>query len=277
MYGQQIVLRFLAARVMTPPINPQRKPAHWIRKYSAQIGFGSFLLAIVSVVVGLYTLYPPPQKSATVVTIDSPSRPAPTPSAREPRATLKREAKLDSSPDDALQAASRPPVEQTLQQPVLPQRIIGQPKITEAPLASSSTVNFHGLLLVSVVRVWIANGLTAITLKVDGSMNDRRDLYIACGGNDLPLMAGGVAAYQTTIVDDTGHRSNFIRNVSDGVPEKLVCNGGNDSGLYNLEAHEVIYQTLLFERVPQNVRSFDLNYSLIPGVYTPLRIHVTLQ
>jgi hypothetical protein len=262
---------------MTLKINPQHKPIHWLRKYSPHIGFGSFLLAIVSVIVGFYTLSPPSQKSAPVVIIDTPSRPAPTPSAREPRATLRRDANLNSSPDNALQPTSGQPVEQSLQQPVLPQRITEQPKTTEVPLASSSAVNFLGLLTVSVIHVRIMNDLTAVTLRLDGSMNDRRDFYIACGDIDIPLMAGGVTTSLTNIVDGAGHRSNFIRNVGGGVPETMTCNGGSTVGTYALEAHEVIYQTLLFERVSQNAKNLDLNYSLIPGLSTPLRIHVVLQ
>jgi hypothetical protein len=251
---------------MTLTINPQHKPVHWLRKYSPHIGFGSFVLAIVSVIVGLYALYPPSQKSAPVVIIDSPSRPAPSPSVREPRATLKRDANLNSSPDNALQPASGQPIEQSLQQPVLPQRVIEQLKITEVPFVSSGKINFQGLLVSSVVRIRIINDFTAITFKVDGSMNDQKGLFVICPfGTDS-------WSTDTNIVDNNGRRYRLVNSAPD-VPEKVDCNagiGGAEGRLYYLEPHETVYPTYLFERIDPRARTLEIHFiSAVPNIYNP--------
>jgi hypothetical protein len=215
---------------------------HWARKYSAEIGVGLFVLAIIFIGLGLHSLGDKPKPVASETPQSpQPVQPAPVPQTqRKPKHTI-------AHPVQTASAATT----QRLPAPQPQKRIIEQPKIQDIPFSSSTKLNIQGLLQVSVSQIREVNGMTAITFKVDGSMNSQQGIGL------MKITAGSGEGNMTNVIDSNGRRYRLLNGNPDG---RLSYVTGIGPDVYRLEPHETVYPTYLFENIDHNASSLDIHF-----------------
>jgi hypothetical protein len=105
------------------------------------------------------------------------------------------------------------------------------------------------------VRIRQYNGMTAVTIKVDGSGNQESDRWIPA-----PMRTAQASYYtaNTNIVDQNGRRYRLLDDDVD-LPEQVKYRGGN----YILAPHESVLVTYLFELLSPDARKLNLTF---PGI-----------
>lgn len=239
---------------MPRTIDAPPSQVHWAKKYAAEISVALGLFSIFFIILAIYLAVDKPSQPATVTPQPVPQATPLAPPAQAHKSNQTHSVVRAAAIINAPAPTPTPPQ----------QRIIEQPQYRDLVFSLSSHANLQEILNISVVKIRTGNGNTALSLKIDGSMNTRTDVNIFCPTSDSDF------GRSLNIVDNHGRRYRFLGTTL-VFPERLACENG---GPYNLAPHEVVYQTYLFDQFDENISSFDVNFH--PSNQQPFSIHVVI-